>query len=75
VNQAYRFQSDIKGARLAIFSRLGHAPMEEDPEATAAAVAAFLPKEPPPAPRSPAAVPPAPSADQPVAPSIVPEKD
>lgn len=75
VNEAYRFQSDIKGARLAIFSRLGHAPMEEDPKATAAAVAAFLPKEPPPAPRLPATAPAPPSADQPVAPSIVPEKD
>lgn len=74
VSQAYRFQSDIKGAKLAIFSRLGHAPMEEDPRATAAAVAAFLPKDPPPPP-TPPAEPPRPSADQPVAPSIVPEKD
>lgn len=74
VNNAYRFQSDIRGARLAIFSKLGHAPMEEDPKATAAAVAAFLPEEPPPRP-TPPAEPQPPSADQPVAPSIVPEKD
>ncbi|MBS0221422.1 MAG: alpha/beta fold hydrolase [Proteobacteria bacterium] len=74
VSQAYRFQNDIKGARLAIFSKLGHAPMEEDPRATAAAVAAFLPKEPPPPP-TPPAEPARPSADQPVAPSIIPEKD
>lgn len=74
VNDAYRFQNDIKGAKLAIFSRLGHAPMEEDPKATAAAVAAFLPRDPPPPP-TPPAEPPRPSADQPVAPSIVPEKD
>jgi pimeloyl-ACP methyl ester carboxylesterase len=74
VNEAYRFQSAIKGARLAIFSRLGHAPMEEDPKATAAAVAAFLPTEPPPPPARTVAPEP-PSADQPVAPSIVPEKD
>jgi pimeloyl-ACP methyl ester carboxylesterase len=74
VNDAYRFQNDIKGAKLAIFSRLGHAPMEEDPKATAAAVAAFLPKDPPPPPAPPTEAP-RPSADQPVAPSIVPEKD
>jgi pimeloyl-ACP methyl ester carboxylesterase len=74
VNDAYRFQNDIKGAKLAIFSRLGHAPMEEDPKATAAAVAAFLPRDPPPPP-TPPAEPPRPSADQPVAPSIMPEKD
>jgi pimeloyl-ACP methyl ester carboxylesterase len=47
---AFRFQSSIKGAQLAIFEKLGHDPMEEDPAATAAAVAAFLPArlEPPP---------------------------
>ena len=39
---AFRFQGDIKGAELAIFEKLGHNPMEEDPKATAAAVAAFL---------------------------------
>ena len=73
VNDAFRFQSDIKGAKLAIFSKLGHAPMEEDPKATAAAVADFLPTEPPAPPA--ATAPPTPDADQPVAPSIVPEKD
>jgi pimeloyl-ACP methyl ester carboxylesterase len=40
---AFRFQHDIKGAKLAIFEKLGHNPMEEDPAATAAAVDAFLP--------------------------------
>ena len=39
---AFRFQNDIKGAKLEIFEKLGHNPMEEDPKATAAAVAAFL---------------------------------
>jgi len=54
---AFRFQHAIKGARLAIFSELGHDAEEEDPEATAAAVDAFLPaKLEPPAP---------PTSDQP----------
>lgn len=80
VNDAFRFQGEIRGARLAIFSKLGHAPMEEDPRATAAAVAAFLPDEPPPAPAPPPepaapVEPAAPGADRPVAPSITPEKD
>ncbi|MBS0520273.1 MAG: alpha/beta hydrolase [Proteobacteria bacterium] len=74
VNNAFRFQNDIKGAKLAIFSKLGHAPMEEDPAETAAAVASFLPTEAAPPPAMPAAPLP-PSSDQPVAPSIVPEKD
>lgn len=74
VNDAFRFQGDIKGAKLAIFSTLGHAPMEEDPKATAAAVAGFLPTDAPKAP-TPPVVPPPPSSDQPVAPSMVPEKD
>src|SRR6185369_14066009 len=39
---AFLFQSDIKGATLKVFDNLGHDPMEEDPVATAAAVAAFL---------------------------------
>ena len=38
---------DIKGAKLEIFQDLGHNPMEEDPKATAAAVAAFLATTPP----------------------------
>jgi pimeloyl-ACP methyl ester carboxylesterase len=74
ISDAFRFQGDIKGAKLAVFEKLGHAPMEEDPAATAAAVAAFLPTEPPPAPKPPA-TPPPPSSDQPVAPSTTPEKD
>ena len=39
----FRFQHNIKGSRLALFEKLGHNPMEEDPAATAAAVDAFLP--------------------------------
>lgn len=74
VNNAFRFQGDIKGAKLEIFEKAGHAPMEEDPAATAAAVASFLPAEAPPTPVAPAEPPP-PSADQPVAPSIIPEKE
>src|SRR5207249_12009888 len=51
IADAFRFQHDIKGAKLEIFEKLGHNPMEEDPLATAAAVAAFLkPIPPPPAP-------------------------
>jgi pimeloyl-ACP methyl ester carboxylesterase len=42
VADAFRFQNDIKGAKLEVFEKLGHEPMEEDPKATAAAVAAFL---------------------------------
>ncbi len=68
---AFRFQNDIKGAKLEIFGKLGHNPMEEDPKATAAAVADFLkpiakPPAPPPEP---------PAADQSVTPAVVPEKD
>jgi len=67
---AFRFQNDIKGAELEIFESLGHNPMEEDPKATAAAVAAFLkPITPRPAP------PPEPPADTTVHPSVMPEKD
>ena len=62
-------------ARLAIFENLGHDPMEENPKATAATVAEFLPTEPP-APPAPPLQPPEPStADQVVAPAVVPEKD
>lgn len=42
VSDAFRFQNDIAGAKLEVFDKLGHNPMEEDPKATAAAVAAFL---------------------------------
>ncbi len=68
---AFRFQHDIKGARLEIFEGLGHNPMEEDPKATAAAVSAFIK----PIPARPAP-PPEPPADPAVVhPSVVPEKD
>jgi pimeloyl-ACP methyl ester carboxylesterase len=67
---AFRFQGDIKGAQLEIFEALGHNPMEEDPKATAAAVAAFIK----PIPSRPAP-PPEPAADQTVHPAVVPEKD
>jgi pimeloyl-ACP methyl ester carboxylesterase len=66
---AFRFQNDIKGARLEIFEALGHNPMEEDPKATAAAVAAFIK----PIPARPA--PPPEPADTSVQPAVVPEKD
>ena len=72
IADAFRLQHDIKGAKLEIFEKLGHNPMEEDPKATAAAVAAFLkPIPPPPAP------PPADplATDQTVHPAVVPEKD
>jgi pimeloyl-ACP methyl ester carboxylesterase len=73
VADAFRLQNDIRGAKLAIFGKLGHDPMEEDPAATAAAVAAFLPTAPPPPLPQ---VDPAPSdSDQVVAPSVIPEKD
>ena len=42
VSDAFQFQNDIKAAKLEVFEKLGHDPMEEDPKATAAAVAAFL---------------------------------
>jgi pimeloyl-ACP methyl ester carboxylesterase len=72
IADAFRFQNDIKRAKLEVFEKLGHNPMEEDPRATAAAVAAFLkPIPPPPAP------PPADplATDQTVHPAVVPEKD
>jgi pimeloyl-ACP methyl ester carboxylesterase len=66
---AFRFQNDIKGAELEVFELLGHNPMEEDPKATAAAVAAFLKPIPPPP-----ALPPEP-VETTVHPSVLPEKD
>lgn len=74
VADAFRFQQDIKGAKLEIFEKLGHNPMEEDPEATAAAVAAFLASTPP---RPPRVIPPDPPPTDPttVMPAVVPEKD
>ncbi|WP_421995594.1 alpha/beta fold hydrolase [Reyranella sp.] len=69
VADAFRFQNDIKGSQLEVFEALGHNPMEEDPAATAAAVAAFLKPIPPrPAPAEPA-------PDPSVQPSVLPEKD
>lgn len=38
---AQRFGADIAGSRVVVFDALGHVPHEEDPAATAAAVAAF----------------------------------
>src|SRR6188508_1005133 len=70
IADAFRFQNDIKGARLAIFEKSGHDPMEEDPQGTAAAVAEFLPTEPPP-PLSP----PPRAKEQDVVPAVTPEKD
>ena len=79
VADAFRFQRDIKGAKLEIFEKLGHNPMEEAPEATAAAVAAFLATIPAPAPLPivPPAAPPEPAAADPnaVQPAVIPEKD
>ncbi len=72
VADAFRFQTDIKGAQLEVFEALGHNPMEEDPKRTAAAVAAFLqpigPALPPP-PEPPVVM------DPTVQPAVVPEKD
>lgn len=77
VADAFRFQNDIKGAKLEIFENLGHNPMEEAPRATAAVVAAFIADAPrPPAPPEP--VPPepaAPASDSGVPPAVIPEKD
>jgi pimeloyl-ACP methyl ester carboxylesterase len=70
IADAFRFQNDIKRAKLEVFEALGHNPMEEDPTATAAAVAAFIkpvPSRPTP--------PPEPPADPTVHPSVLPEKD
>jgi pimeloyl-ACP methyl ester carboxylesterase len=41
-DDAQRFHQDIAGSTLAIFAGLGHAPEEEDPAATVAAVKQFL---------------------------------
>ena len=78
VANAFRFQQDIKGSKLEIFQNLGHNPMEEDPKATAAAVAAFLATTPPR--RLPRLPPPGPAPTEPtdpavVLPAVVPEKD
>lgn len=77
VADAFRFQNDIKGAKLEIFENLGHNPMEEAPRATAAVVAAFIASAPrPPAPPEPAPPEPAATAsDSGVPPAVIPEKD
>ncbi len=86
VSDAFRFQQNIRAARLAIFEKLGHNPMEEDPRATAAAVDAFLPaslaKPAPPAmpaasepDQTPAPGPATEQQTQTVAPAVVPDKD
>jgi pimeloyl-ACP methyl ester carboxylesterase len=41
-DDAERFHRDIAGSTLEIFDGLGHAPEEEDPAATVAAVKRFL---------------------------------
>ena len=69
VADAFRFQEDIKGAKLALFDNLGHNPMEEDPKGTAAALAAFIPESPPPGVKA------LPPPDMPVQPAHQPEKD
>jgi len=71
VADAFRFQDDIRGAKLEIFEKLGHNPMEEDPAATAAAVAAFLK----PIHNQTLPPPPAEPTDTTVQPAVVPEKD
>jgi len=76
VGDAFRFQEDIKGAKLEIFENLGHNPMEEAPRATAAVVAAFLANAPlPPQSSAPVEPEPDPAAEETVQPSVVPEKD
>ncbi len=73
---AFRFQNDIKGAKLAIFEKAGHNPMEEEPAATAAAVAAFLPDKLVPRPDPPVRAPPSDAATGgQVRPASEPEKD
>lgn len=77
VGNAFRFQNDIKGAKLEIFENLGHNPMEEDPAATAAAVAAFIADVPAPPRLQPSPSPAAtePAGEHTVQPAVVPEKD
>ncbi len=83
---AQHFQQNIRGSHLAVFEKLGHMPMEEDAQATAAAVDAFLPltlaptqpaastSSEPPADSAPPDQTPAPGPSA-VAPAVVPEKD
>jgi len=66
---AFHFRNDVKGAKLEIFEKLGHNLMDEDPNATAAAVAAFLTPIPTRAAPEPAAT------GTPVDSSMLPNKD
>jgi pimeloyl-ACP methyl ester carboxylesterase len=66
---ALHFQNDIKGAKLVIFKNLGHNSIDEDPDATAAAVAAFM--KPIPARRAP---PPESPVTDPAISSVLPER-
>ena len=54
---AFHFRNDIKGAKLAIFKKLGHNSIDEDANATAAAVTAFLKPITAPLPEPPATAP------------------
>jgi pimeloyl-ACP methyl ester carboxylesterase len=73
---AFRFQNDIRGSKLALFENAGHNPMEEEPAATAAAVDAFLPKSLPPRPDPPMPAAPNDAATSgQVRPASEPEKD
>ena len=76
VADAFRFQNDIKNAKLAIFEKAGHNPMEEEPVATAKAVSDFLPAKlaARPEPPTPAAPSDAATGGQ-VRPATEPEKD
>lgn len=42
IADGYRFHKDIADSQLAVFDELGHVPHEEEPQATVAAVRAFL---------------------------------
>ena len=76
VADAFRFQEDIKGAKLEIFENLGHNPMEEAPRATAAVVAAFIANAPLPPQTAAPVEPDADTAtDDSVQPSVMPEKE
>jgi hypothetical protein len=66
---AFHFQNDIKGAKLVIFKNVGHNSIDEDANATAAAVAAFL--KPMPVRRAP---PPKTPATDPAVSSVLPER-
>jgi pimeloyl-ACP methyl ester carboxylesterase len=71
VADAFRFQNDIKGAKLVIFAKLGHDLIEENAKASAAAVAAFLQ----PTPARPAPPPESSATDSAVHSSVLPKND